>query len=374
MLAVSGGGGAVLHLSHAASPARDGGVAAAVADLIAAQRAAGGSADWLTAERWPAWCRDRRLGREVRERQPALMHLHGLWRSPTRLAPALAGEGLPLVLAPHGMLDPWALAQSRWKKRLVEALWERRALRSAGALHALCRSEADAIAATGLSAPIALIPNGVVLPDPAAPLPPAPWAGRVPPGDRVLLFLGRFHPKKGTTPLLAAWASLAAEAERQGWWLALVGHGDGGALARQVEHQGLARCSVHGPCYGDEKAACLAQATAFVLPSFSEGLPMAALEAMSWSLPALLSPACHLPEAVAAGAALAVEPMQAHLQSQLRQLFRLGDAERSAMGAHGRALVAERFSWPRIARQTQALYGWLLGGGEPPAFVEHPPR
>ncbi|MCT0198185.1 glycosyltransferase [Synechococcus sp. CS-1325] len=366
--------GTVLHLSHATSSARDGGVAAAITDLITAQLNAGGSAEWLTAEHWPAWCRDRQLRRAATERKPALAHLHGLWRSPTRIAPALARTGLPVVVSPHGMLDPWALAHSRWKKHLVEMLWEQRALHSAVALQALCQSEADAIAATGLTAPIALIPNGVELPDPAAALPSPPWSDLLPPGGRVLLFLGRFHPKKGTLPLLMAWGSLVAEAERHGWWLAMVGYGDDGSLARMVESQGLPRCSVHGPCFGEQKAACLSKAAAFILPSFSEGLPMAALEAMSWSLPALLSPACHLPEAIAAGAALAVDPEQVVLRHRLIQLFNLSEAERSAMGAKGRELMATRFSWPRIAHQTAELYGWLLGGGEAPDFVQQPRR
>jgi poly(glycerol-phosphate) alpha-glucosyltransferase len=40
------------------------------------------------------------------------------------------------------------------------------------------------------------------------------------------------------------------------------------------------------------------------------------------------------------------------------------------MGAAGRALVAERYSWPRVAGHTLELYRWILGGGERPAFVE----
>jgi poly(glycerol-phosphate) alpha-glucosyltransferase len=277
------------------------------------------------------------------------------------------------------MLDPWAFSHSRWKKRLVWHGWERRALERAGALHALCPAEAASLRALGLTAPIAVIPNGVLLPAAAGangagagPLPPPPWAEQVPEGERVLLFLSRFHAKKGLEPLLQAWASLGEEPRRRGWWLALVGYGDDGALAARVERTGPERVLVHGPCFGAAKEACLAAASAFVLPSFSEGLPMAALEAMAHRLPCLLSPACNLPEAYDRGAATAVEPEATALGGALRQLLQQPAAELAAMGDAGRQLVAERFSWQQVAERTAGLYGWLHGAGERPDWIEVP--
>jgi glycosyltransferase involved in cell wall biosynthesis len=374
------------HLSHAAD-ASDGGIATAVAALLAAQQAAGLAPSWLTADRFPPRQRDRALVAAALASSsippdPALapaelLHIHGLWRSPTRIAPRLAAAGMPLVIAPHGMLDPGALAISRRRKQLVWHLWERRALRSARCLHALCPAEAAAIRALLPQAPIAVIPNGVELPAPLAPrLPPPAWAGVVPAGESVLLFLGRFHPKKGLDPLLAAWQAAAAAAERAGWWLALVGYGDGGALAQRVAdahaRDQLKRLLVLGPVFAAEKAAVLQAASAFVLPSFSEGLPMAALEAMAHRLPCLLSEACNLPQAFSAGAALVAEPQEAPLAASLQQLFALSASERAAMGAAGQALVREQFSWPQVAEQTRLLYSWILGGGPPPSFVDWP--
>lgn len=387
----------VVHLSHS-SGSLDGGIATAVADLVEAQRLHGLDVRWLTAaelpdprrpgRRPPAWRRDRVLLAASRAAlggcagapaaataQPAVLHLHGLWRSPSRCSGWLRdgnGRRPPLVVAPHGMLDPWALGHSRWKKTLVWHAWERRALERAGALHALCQAEADSLRALGLTAPIAVIANGVRLPDDAAagrPLPPAPWAEQVPEGERVLLFLSRFHAKKGLEPLLQAWAALGDEPRRRGWWLALVGYGDNGALAAQVALQGPERVLVLGPCFGAAKEACLAGARAFVLPSFSEGLPMAALEAMAYRLPCLLSPACNLPEAAAAGAATAVDPEAGALADALRRLLQQPPAELAAMGEAGRRLVADRFSWQQMAARTAALYGWLHGGDARPDWI-----
>jgi poly(glycerol-phosphate) alpha-glucosyltransferase len=357
----------ILHLSRA-SDASDGGIAMAVAGLLEAQRASMPlEAHWLTPASQPAFAA------AVAACDAELLHVHGLWRAPNRLAARLQHR-LPVVVAPHGMLDPWAFARHRRRKTLLWWAYERRSLQRAAALQALCPAEQQALRRLGLTAPVALIPNGVALPAAttaaAAALPPPCWAGRIPAGESVLLFLGRFHHKKGLQPLLQAWQSLAEEARRAGWWLALVGYGDAGRLQQQLAAAPIPRCQVFAPAFAEAKAALLHSASAFVLPSFSEGLPMAALEAMAHRLPCLLSAACNLPDAFSAGAALPAEPEPVALSAALRRLFSLTAAERAAMGAAGRALMEAHYSWPRVAEQTLDLYRWILGGGEPPGFVD----
>jgi poly(glycerol-phosphate) alpha-glucosyltransferase len=356
----------VTHLSRAKTAA-DGGVAMVVAELLAHQQSCLSLApSWITPQQGQS------LEAAVRSIRPQLLHVHGLWRAPNRLASRLQGD-LPVVVAPHGMLDPWAFRQHRRRKSLLWWAYERRCLQRAAALHALCPAERQALRQLGLSGPIALIPNGVALPESGsagASLPPPCWAGTIPPGQQVLLFLGRFHHKKGIQPLLKSWQAVAADAARAGWWLALVGYGDGGELQRQLSSSPIPRVVAHGPVFAADKRAVLAAASGFILPSYSEGLPMAALEAMAHQLPCLLSEACNLPEACAAGAALPAPPNPAALASALQRLFALSPSDCAAMGAAGQALVRQHYSWPVVAEQTHSLYSWILGGGERPGFVD----
>lgn len=39
------------------------------------------------------------------------------------------------------------------------------------------------------------------------------------------------------------------------------------------------------------------------------------------------------------------------------------------MGERGRALVAQRFTWPHIAQQMLSVYRWVLGQGDKPDCV-----
>jgi poly(glycerol-phosphate) alpha-glucosyltransferase len=305
-----------------------------------------------------------------------ILHAHGLWKYPSIIARRWsAGSGRPLVVSPRGMLDPWALTNSRWKKRLAWRLFEYRNLAGAACLHALNAAEYQAIRACGLTNPVAVIPNGADLPAEAERAEPPPWATGLPPNARTLLFLGRLHPKKNLANLLSAWAAVTPRERSHlaGWHLVIAGWDQGGHLAElnQLAAALGVGTTVHfvGPQFGVEKVRTFSFADAFVLPSHSEGLPIAVLEAWAHRLPVLMTAECNLPEGFTAGAAIRIEGDSRQMAEGLAAFFRLGDADRRAIGENGRALVEERFAWPAIAAEMGAVYSWVLGRREPPPSV-----
>jgi poly(glycerol-phosphate) alpha-glucosyltransferase len=313
------------------------------------------------------------LARSLHRRRPALLHANGLWMYPSFASLRWSRRaGQPYLVSPHGMLDPWAVRRAVWKKRLVAWWFEDAHLAGAACLHALTQAEARVIRAYGLSNPICVVPNGIDLPNESKPAPPG-WAGDVGKDRRILLFLGRLHPKKGLANLLAAWQDVQPTAGAQGWILVIAGWDQDRheqQLKRLADAQAFGdRIRFVGPQFGDDKAASFAGADAFVLPSLSEGLPLAVLEAWSYGLPVLMTEACNLPEGFAAGVALPLGTDRASIAAGLRRLFALSDAERRDMGARGRALVRERFTWASVGGQMTAVYDWVLGGGPAPSCV-----
>ena len=293
---------------------------------------------------------------------PDLLHLHGLWMYPSAVAGAWARRAAgPLMVSPHGMLDPWALRHSAWKKALAGWAYERRAWEAAACFHALNGQELDGIRAAGVRKPVAVIPNGVDL--------PAPTASRAnDPGEpRRLLFLGRLHPKKNLHVLLQAWGGLPQAAKR-GWRLTLAGWGDE-AYQRQLAKAAGADVEILGAHYGPAKDALYRRASAFILPSLSEGLPMAVLEAWSYRLPVLMSRACNLTEGFEAGAALDSGVDHHHVARAIQAFLSLSPLRQADMGKKGRRLVEGQFSWKAVMEKMGRTYAWLLGQADRPSWV-----
>jgi poly(glycerol-phosphate) alpha-glucosyltransferase len=316
------------------------------------------------------------LRQSLGERPVDLLHLHGLWMYCSVATHRWSvTHRRPYVISPHGMLDPWALANSGWKKRLARWFYEDANLRDAGCIHALCEPERQAIRDCGLANPICVIPNGVDPPPVALPALPE-WRRQLPSDALVLLYLGRLHPKKRVLELIQAWHSArsSAPADKSPWHLIIAGPGPADYVQQLhdcIEQLALSEnVRLVGAQYGAAKQATLGAAHGFILPSVSEGLPMAALEAWAWGLPALLTPQCNLPEGFAVGAALRIEPDRDAIAAGLATLFAASGTTRCDIGQRGRELVNAHFTWTRVADDFDAVYRWLLGSGDRPNCVK----
>jgi glycosyltransferase involved in cell wall biosynthesis len=272
------------------------------------------------------------------------------------------------------MLEPWATRRRPLKKRFMSFLNENACLGEAACIRALTTLEANAIRARGLLNPVCVLPNGMDVPEAGREAHPA-WRDKVPIGKNILLYLGRIHPKKGLPDLLRAWHLLREEGPvtARNWHLVIAGWNQDGhedELRQLVSLMGLC-ASVHfvGPQFGRDKSATYQAATAFVLPSLSEGLPMTVLEAWAHRLPVLMTPECNLLEAFEAKAALGAEPNISGLAQGLETLFGLDALDRKRMADRAYDLMKERFSWNIIGAQMHDVCRWLLGEIEQPACV-----
>ncbi len=304
-----------------------------------------------------------------------IVHTHGLWMYPSVVSLLLSMHNKrPYIMSVHGMLDPWALKNSRLAKKVLGALYENKHLKKATCVHALCEPEKQAIRKYGLTNPICTIPNGVSIPDnKAISLPP--WQEQTVNGRKVLLFLGRIHPKKGLVNLINAWSLLLRQSSREAkeWILAIAGWD-------QLDHEAVIKRLVKdlevdnsvlflGPQFGEKKLAAYRNANAFILPSLSEGLPMTVLEAWANGLPVLMTKECNLPEGFCANAAIQIGTDIAGIGSGLQQLVSMHEDELCHLKENALRLVKENFSWQRIASDMKSVYEWMLGGGPVPSCV-----
>ena len=298
-----------------------------------------------------------------------IFHMEALWRYPQLLMVTWKKhKKAPILCTPHGMLDPYIIKNQGVVKRLVSNLFFQKSLEAVDCYHALCQKELEDIRAYGLKQPVAIIPNGINLPDPDLKFEKTD-------NKKHLLYLGRLHKKKGVDLLLKALAAINREEKGllDNWQIDLVGWDHEGCkaeLEKIVSENRLEdKVVFHGGLFGKDKQSMYANADGYILPSHGEGLPMTVLEAWSWKLPVVMTPECHIPEGYDADAAIKINDNVESVEEGLKTFLGMSDEEKKAMGMRGYDLVCENFTWDVSAKKMIEVYEWLLGKGKKPDFV-----
>lgn len=309
---------------------------------------------------------------EEEARRSDVLHSHGLWthinQSSARVARMLRK---PHVISVRGMLEPWALRHHGWRKKVAGWMFQDRALQEAACLHVLNQREGENLRTLGLRNPVALIPNGVDVPEHNVPREALESAFPQLKSRKWLLYLGRVHPQKGLLNLASAWSRvcpgfpdhtlIVAGPEQLGHW----------AEVEQVlrSQGGGGRYQYTGMLQGELKASALGNAEALILPSYTEASSMALLEALAHRRPVIATHASNFPLIGERQLGFLCEPRTDSIAESLAQLLALPDAERAAMGQRGWQLVKEQFAWSAIAAQMIELYRYVLEGGPRPATL-----
>jgi glycosyltransferase involved in cell wall biosynthesis len=296
-----------------------------------------------------------------------VVHLHSLYLfTDWAAARACRAHGVPYILRPHGTLDPYQYRQHRWRKFAAEWLFQNRVTRHAAVIHYTADDEMRLAEPYAFGVPGAVIPLGLDL-DAYATLPPKgefrmrhPEIGARP----IVLFLGRLHAKKGLDVLAHAFAICVRQGSDA--FLVIAGPDDGmlSATQRILADEGMAeRALFTGMVTGAEKLALLAEADLFVLPSHSENFGIAVVEALACGVPVLISPHVNLWREVESAGCGRIEPVEVGRVADGISVLLADPALRRTMGQKGRTLVANRFTWPRVADALDRLYKRVAAAG-----------
>ena len=291
---------------------------------------------------------------------PYLLHIHGLWRlSNHRAARWARAHGIPVVWSTHGMTAPWALSHKRWKKFLAWWLYQKRDLARAALVHCTSEKEAewnaDAVGLRGrdtlAASKFPIIPLGTRLPDLEA-----ARASRPRTGSLKVLFVGRIYPVKGLVNLVRAAAQLQDVEFR------IVGADEAGHLAEVKREISLLSLpspvfAFPGPKYGEELSKEYDACDLLVLPSHSENFGAVVVDALAHAKPVIASTGTPWQILAERRCGWWVENSP---DSLVRAIEEARTSPLEAMGARGRALVAERFTWPAVARQMIKEYERVL--------------
>lgn len=300
--------------------------------------------------------------------------VNGIWQyNSLGVFRALRHAPTPYFVFPHGMLDPWfkhAYPMKHLKKWMYWPWGEYRVLRGANAVCFTCEEERrlarksfwlyrcnEKVVAYGTATP----PGN---PEEQKRL----FLEQYPElrGKRIVLFLGRIHPKKGCdllirslAPLPAGWPKardihppfhlVIAGPDQTGWSAELK------ALARSL---GISeRISWTGMLTGELKLGALRSAEVFALPSHQENFGIAVAEALACGVPVLISNKVNIwREVEEDGAGLVENDDTAGTQRLFQRWCSLPAAEQNACRLKARRCFEQRFE---ICKAAEALLGIL---------------
>jgi glycosyltransferase involved in cell wall biosynthesis len=280
--------------------------------------------------------------------------VNGLWQyHGFAVRSALRECSTPYYVFTHGMLDPWFKREYPLKHAKKWLYWpwaEYRVLRDARAV--LFTSEEEKLLARqsfGLyRASEAVVGYGTPGPSGDRIAQRDAFLTRFPEvaGKRVLLFLGRVHPKKGCDLLIRAFAEHAIRDQA----LHLVVAGPDPTRWRSALTQMLgnallqSRVTWTGMLHGDLKWGAFHCADAFVLPSHQENFGIAVAEALACGVPVLISDKVNIWREIAEDEAGLVAPdTQEGALRLLQTWLQMGEDEREQLRRNAFDCYSKRF-------------------------------
>lgn len=288
-----------------------------------------------------------------------LIHIHGLFsHANTAAARAARHAGVPYIIRPYGVLNRYGVTQRRpWLKKLSLRWIEGPLLRGAAAVHFTHQEEANQASLHGIPLRSVIIPIGlepIDLPLPEDQSPPT------------ILYLSRLNPVKNLESLLHAWSQLASRFPE--WRLLIAGDGSPDyaaqleSLAASLHLGNQVEWLAH--VGGSQKAQLLANASIFVLPSFSENFGIAAAEALLAGKACILTPGVAIAsDAATRKAAIIAGPDENSLASALESLITQPDLRKN-LSEQAHLYANDNLSTKRMAAQLIALYQQILNNSQ----------
>lgn len=294
-----------------------------------------------------------------------LIQIQSMWDFPYHKVMVEARRlGIPYIVTPRGMLEPWSLSQKKWKKKLAWWLYQRHDVQKSACVFTTAKMEAEHVSELGITTCKAVIPNGIETDA-------YPCKTSVDGVKRQVLFLGRIHVKKGIELLLKAWKRI--HSDYLDWQLLVVGNGEAEyihSLEMKVESLELKdSIKILPPVFGEAKIKVYQESALFCLPSYSENFGMVIAEAMSCGTPVITTTNCPWEILNKTSTGWCIDLNVGNLEKTLREAMRMDANALYNMGQKASKLIIDNFDYRSVTRKILRLYEWLLNSGEKPELV-----
>ncbi len=276
-----------------------------------------------------------------------LVHIHSVY--------------LPYILNPFGALDPDMIKmKNTFVKRVYIEFIEKRNINNAAFVQAASGYEKDKLLSLGVRSPVHVVPCAIDPEEYVSPCGRRILAEKYPHfrGKKIILFMGRIHPKKGLDLLGSAFAGIAEK--REDIILVIAGKGEEKyteTVKTFFERKGLLNRTVFtGLLTGAEKISALHESDVFVLPSYGENFGIAVIEAMVCGLPVVVTDKVGLwPDVAEYDAGIVTKCDAGEIKEAILKLLE-NNGLRGEKSVNAGKLVEDRFILDKITDKMIKLY------------------
>lgn len=307
------------------------------------------------------------LERAIIDGQYDIIHMQNLWLPSYHQVAAIARKHrIKYVMTPRGTLEPWSLQQKALKKKAAMWLYQRKDLNEAAGILTTAEMEANHCRDLRLTAPIAIIPNGIDVSE---------YQCRTTEDMRnirkQIVFLSRIHQKKGVEILINVWERLAEE--HKDWNVVIAGNGEEAyiqQLKSMITSKRLQDCmKIIPPVFGKDKHKLYCESSLFVLPTYSENFGMVVAEALACGVPVVTTNGTPWQELNDEKIGWCVDLSEENIENAIRDALSLPAEKLFAMGQKGSKHINNNYLYTSVAKKNLELYKWILEGGDMPEFM-----
>lgn len=284
--------------------------------------------------------------------KPNILHVNGCWMLQCSWVIFWAkSKGYPVILSPHGMLEPWDIKKNYWTKKLPALiLYQKRSIQISNAIVATAEAEKQNILALKYNKNVIVIPNGIVTENIKC---KESWDEK-----KQILFLALYRKNKGIDLLMQAISRL--KQELRNWKVIIAGIEsdytikDLNEMANQL---GISKyVEITGPLFGEKKWTTYRNSDIFILPTLNENFGIVIAESYLCGTPVITTKGAPWKLIKDNQCGWWIDRSIDAITNSIKEFINTSKEERKIMGLTGRKLVIQNFSSEKVAKEMAKVY------------------
>lgn len=287
--------------------------------------------------------------------EPDIVHINGCWMLQCSWTIFWAkSKGYPVILSPHGMLEPWDIKKNYWTKKLPALLlYQKRSIKMSDIIIATAENEKKNLLSLKYNNNVEVVPNGIVTDGIKC---KSSWEEK-----KQILFLALYRKNKGIDLLMQSVSKI--KDKLKGWKVVIAGIESDYTIEElkqmAIENNIQDIIEVTGPLFGNDKWDAYRNSDVFVFPTLNENFGIVIAESYLCGTPVITTKGApwNLIEEYKCG--WWIDRTIDKIVSSIEEFIKTSIKTRKNMGLIGRKLVIENYDSRIIAQRMLYIYNKL---------------